>query len=675
MSRNFFKDNFSRVADIKKPTDNPRSDQISALAKKRQNAIKVRISKNKLSPPKRFLLVAVIIFMIGGSAIAYELFSLHRRVVRSLESEIQQLGESALGFNLLNPESFSSGRTDSSLTDSPLGDIGGKIIPLIKNSFESYKVLRELASKTATLVKDLSSLVGDGPSLVLDQKGSEIISRLKGIESALGEIEAKNLEISRLFSEVGELSSLRNNFYLPLQFNLGQLAKLVSGLSLWLDESPSRHVLVLFQNSSELRPAGGFLGSFADLNLKKGSLAGIDIYDINESDRELVLKIIPPKPVQVIASRFKAADSNWFFDFPASAEKVAELIEASDFSEVEFDAVIAVSPRVVSDILSLAGPIEIPDEGVTIDKDNFLIEIQNQVQENRASKDPYPKRILEKATPSIIERLSKLDEKQKRELMVLSFDWFSDKDSMIYFKDKEFQKVIDTYGISGRIFETQENFFGDYLAVVNANLGGGKTDIFMDQEISLESQINGDGIISNHLTIKREHHGDEAKSWWYKVKNQNYLQIFTPTSAKFENLNGGVEKKISPPVNYLAGKYISDPEVSSLEATEKEILGYPSLKIYESFGKNIFSVWTETNPGKTSEVSLYYSSRLPSPMAEGKTYQFVFDKQAGANGSYKFQINAPVGFVWQENNLPVFEYSTIDIPGRVILNLTPKKLR
>ena len=63
-------------------------------------------------------------------------------------------------------------------------------------------------------------------------------------------------------------------------------------------------------------------------------------------------------------------------------------------------------------------------------------------------------------------------------------------------------------------------------------------------------------------------------------------------------------------------------------------------------------------------------------------YQFVFEKQAGtsatlsagANRNYKFEINAPVGFRFRENGLPVFTYESDDTPGRLILNLILEKI-
>ena len=39
----------------------------------------------------------------------------------------------------------------------------------------------------------------------------------------------------------------------------------------WLSSPVPHHVLVMLQNPSEIRPAGGFLGSYADITIASGT--------------------------------------------------------------------------------------------------------------------------------------------------------------------------------------------------------------------------------------------------------------------------------------------------------------------------------------------------------------------------------------------------------------------
>ena len=92
-----------------------------------------------------------------------------------------------------------------------------------------------------------------------------------------------------------------------------------------------------------------------------------------------------------------------------------------------------------------------------------------------------------------------------------------------------------------------------------------------------------------------------------------------------------------------------------------------------AFGKSVFAGWTKTDLGKTSEISLDYVHQLIAPPEEGGTYEFVLEKQSGSAGAYLIEINAPVGYRWKENHLPVFTFASDSIPGRTLIELTYEK--
>ena len=627
----------------------------------------------------RSIIIAVLAFLIiGGSFIYYNLQLFRKNVVQSLESELNQFNTQVFD---LRP--FASNLNKNSLEASsdlapknPIQVLGTEIWPLLKNSVGAYKDFQELAGQTILLLGKSETLITKLPDLFFHQGGSEIISGLKEINNTLNNISAKNTKLAGITSQLKDFSPDNLDFYLPLQADLGKYQSFLSTTINWLNSSSSRRLFVMLLNPSEMRPGGGFLGSYADISIRGANLESVNVHDINEVDRGIASKTIPPKPVQVIATNWKTADANWFFDFPSSAGKILQFAESSDLyrqDKIAFDGVVAVSSKIIEDILSLVGPIELKENKLTITADNFLSEIQRQVQAGQKIKSPNPKKILEDLAPLLVEKLASLDGAQKQKLFNFVGDWFSNKDLMLYFRDPELQKFFNGFNLSGQVYELSNGFSGDYLAVVNANLGGGKTDIFIDQKITLASQINDDATVSNHLIIERTHRGKESKDWWYKVANQNYLQIFTPLNPQLENFSGGVKKTIRPPIDYKKGNYVTDPLLSRIESTRKDFLNYPAVESFEEFGKGVLATWTKTEAGKKSEIVFDYTHRLPVPLAEGKTYQFIFERQAGSTGDYKFEISAPIGFVWEENNLPIFEYQSSDPPGRLIINLTLKK--
>jgi hypothetical protein len=122
-----------------------------------------------------------------------------------------------------------------------------------------------------------------------------------------------------------------------------------------LGSRQDRQYLVMFQNNRELRPTGGFIGSFALVDVSRGEVRKVLVDTIYNPDGQLKDFLIPPVPLQKITDRWFARDANWFADFRTSASKVAHLFERSGGPTV--DGVLAITPVLLEDLLRLTGPI------------------------------------------------------------------------------------------------------------------------------------------------------------------------------------------------------------------------------------------------------------------------------------------------------------------------------
>lgn len=567
------------------------------------------------------------------------------------------------------------------------GDLWGKISVFFGGAREVLLGFGDLASQGLSLAENSDFLLTNGLKLFLSGDGGELVAGFEKISAALETIGEKSAKISEAAGILGggaAESVFAPEFYLPLSIDIARLQSFFSALIPWLNTEEPRRIVLMFQNSSELRPAGGFLGSYAVLTIKNGGLGRIDIHDIKDADDLLALRVIPPKPLQLAARDWGAAGANWFFDFPASAEKTLGFLEASELhsgDSTKFDGAVAVSPKVLGDILGLLGPTELKEAKITLDEDNFLITLQRQVELSREKRATYPKNVLRELVPNLFTRLSALDAEKAREFFALVGQWIRKRDLMFYFRNADFMSFGDFYEATGKVYELPKGFNGDYLAIVNANIGGGKTDLFMREAISLSSQINQDGTVANRLVIARKHEGNKAPYPFYKIPNQSYIQIFVPEGARLTNFKGGVEKRIPEPINYKARGYLEDSLVAEIEKTVEKSLSYPAIETHSESGRKVFSTWSRVNSGGKAEIVFDYVHRLVFAPADGVKYQFIFEKQAGTNRSYKFEISAPVGFRFRENGLPVFTYESSGpaspaggSPERLILGLTLEEI-
>lgn len=641
-----------KVVDIKKRS--PKAEPSPILSVVRPEARTVDLSLPRKSAwPKVFVWIflglAGLVFITFGAGFYY----LKYRLPGLIRDDVAELQSAASELKVPGLE-----------TGDNIGEFQLDISQFSK-IFGLFGDMQNLTQDFSTLVLEVQALEESWPELVLAGKGEELIARLKEIRSRLESISSASERLRGIagFSPWGEE-------YILAQTDIVGLLKFLDRLILWLDSPEPRQILVLLQNPSELRPGGGFVGSYAEVELRRGSAEKIEVKDINDSDRNFGLKIVPPRELQLITKRWRAADANWFFDFSDSAEKTLALFEDGE----KYDAVFGVSAGAVEDILRITGPLELKDRGLVLNADNFLIELQKQVQIGQAEGADFPKEILGEFMPLITEKIISMDGVAKRELANKLAEWAERKDIQVYFKDKELQKFFEDLGVAGRVFQAPEPWNGDYLAVVFGNVGGGKSDFYIEEKLFLESQINSDGTLSNHLVIFRKHAGEKSKYSWYRVLNRGYIRVLVPQGAKLAYAKGGTAKNVSPRVNYAKEGYAKDPLVSEMENNREASGEFPEVEIFSESGKRVFGTWVMTDPGKTSQLVFDYSRRLLFSPQDGTKYEFVFERQSGVRVKYSIEINAPVGFRFRENNLPVFEYDSFDPPGRLVLNLTLQKI-
>src|SRR3989344_1625252 len=136
--------------------------------------------------------------------------------------------------------------------------------------------------------------------------------------------------------------------------------------------SGTQSYLVLFQNSMELRPTGGFVGSVGKLTMVDGLVADFTIFDVYELDGQLRGHVDPPDPIRTLLSQehWYLRDSNWDPDFFESGQRAAWFYEKETGQSV--DGVIAVTTAFVTELLRASGPIVLSDYNDRITSDNFL---------------------------------------------------------------------------------------------------------------------------------------------------------------------------------------------------------------------------------------------------------------------------------------------------------------
>ena len=214
------------------------------------------------------------------------------------------------------------------------------------------------------------------------------------------------------------------------------------------------------------------------------------------------------------------------------------------------------------------------------------------------------------------------------------------------------------------------NFWGSYLAVVNANIAGGKTDALTDQKIEGQIDVDTDGGSFITLNVSRANNGGGRKDWWWNSDNQNYLQIFTNQNSRLISIGGNTIKLRKPSINYDSLGYDRNADLEKLEKTSLSLTGMNAWSL-EAWGKSVFATWFTVPAGQSKNLNLKYE--IPGikefTIDSSKNYQFIFERQSGSPTSLKIQFNAPFGYVWSESKTPVYVFKTDNPEKREFVNI------
>lgn len=466
----------------------------------------------------------------------------------------------------------------------------------------------------------------------------------------------ENAELNYLPENIKEKIKLAKEQLPPVAENFENFSKDLPMISEMLGAKKPQKYLLLFENNSEIRAGGGFIGSYGILDIENGEIKNLFIDGIFNPDGQLKEKIVPPMPIQKISSAWSMHDANWFSDFPQSAKKVALFYEKTGGSTV--DGVIAITPNVLKEMLKLTGPIPMAEYGVIINEENFLYQSQLQVEELYDKKKNNPKQFLADLAPKIIERtfdIKNLGEGEKIQKFLAFIDIaersFKEKHLLMYHRSPEIENMIIKRGWGGKML----NSSGDYLSVVNSNINGYKTDAVIEEKIVHQAEIFADGSIVDTVKITRKHLGGNSEYDWYNRVNSDYMRVYVPLGSVLLEAKGHTVQDYEPPIDYSDFK--TDPDVKKIEDTLK-IDPVSGTHIFEESRKTVFGNWVYVSPQETVEVS--YKYKLPFKIdfdnftKPADRYSALIQKQIGSAGSeFTGYIKLPEnwGAIWRSDNI------------------------
>lgn len=413
-------------------------------------------------------------------------------------------------------------------------------------------------------------------------------------------------------------------------------------------------LLFAFQNSNELRPTGGFLGSFALLRLDRGELRILDAPPTGSYgvDSYLPSTIRPPLPLQVITPSWYFHDANWYPDFPTSAEQIVRFYElARGFRP---NGVVALTNRLLENLLAVTGPIELGQYDVTVDTENVTSVTQEQTERKYDLRANDPKQFIADLLPQVAERVADLPADRYPALLAVLASAFTTGDLQVWSPEQSIQTEVVRLGWGGSF----PSSLGDTFALVDANVGGGKTDRVITTDIVDRVVVQTDGTAVATVTVRRRHEG-QAGDALTGARNRTYHRLYVPLGSKLLSAEGFAA---IPPGDFqpIPDDSAPDPLLARIEGrvVVDELSG---TRMNDEFGRTVFGNWTELHPGE--ETSFVVTYQLPFRLTSDlERYDFSFVRQAGSQRrTFTFELEVPTGrdVTWTSDQAAIVERNLV----------------
>lgn len=300
--------------------------------------------------------------------------------------------------------------------------------------------------------------------------------------------------------------------------------------------------LILFQNNLELRPGGGFIGSFGILKLRNGNVVDFAVHDTGNFDGRIPSTVEPPYPMHetLRINSWKLRDSNYSPDFSENA-KWAETFYQMGQGEERFDGVIAVTTNVLTSFLKVTGPVDIPGFPGTYGQDNAILDLEYQVEKGYRTQDIAPgerKSVMGSLGIEILRRAKVLSLSKKYELFRTVLTDLHTKDIQILFKDPLLQERVAAAGWDGAMDRTWKD---DYLFLVDANLNSFKTDYFIKRSYAYTVDLTEE---MPHATLAVTYRNTAEARDWFAKDYQTFFRAYVPDGSFLEKTTGAVSDPV-----------------------------------------------------------------------------------------------------------------------------------
>ncbi len=457
----------------------------------------------------------------------------------------------------------------------------------------------------------------------------DLIARIQNVKNAIEKFdESAGILYQKLPDSPAQFSTIKHQIKQALEAS-AKLQKFIPFAQTLLAKNTEAKYLILFANNMELRPGGGFIGSFGILSVKDFSFENLQIYDVYDADGQLTAHIEPPPAIKTYLNQphWFLRDSAFSGDFAENYKNALFFLE-KEMGIAGFSGGIIMTTSTIQNMLSSFENLYISDFREIINKDNFYLKAQYY-----AEKQFFPGSTQKKSFLSAVARslLLNLNRTSPQSILYAIQKSLEEKQMALYFEDPSLGELVRSLYWSGQTIlpgciAQNSNCIVDYLFPLEANVGVNKANFLINKLIDLKIRIDESGFISNTINIvfKNSSLHDVFPGGIYK----NYFQVMLPKDITIKHItkNGTLVENV-------------DETVSS----------------YRTIG-----FYFEVQPQEKTEITIEYIHNNPLQKGNGM-YQLVIQKQLGSsNSDFNLQLHLPKNiYILNQNFSPLVKSNKI----------------
>ncbi len=470
----------------------------------------------------------------------------------------------------------------------------------------------------SVIISRLHQPLGLGRGLTtadLTALGEDIHQIETDVHQATAQVNALQPEDLQLDARIEEAVFAFHHYLPSLQALLNEIDQLLPVLPSLLGVNTPAFYLVEILDPTNLRPGGGAIKDYGFATFIGGRLSAAHITDVNLLDTQSVATghtlSLPPayKWFDPTSTNWNLRDSNLDADFPTAAN-YAEQNYNSEGGRAALQGVVALTPTLIAQALTITGPIDVPELHKTVTSQN-LIDLLHYYQLGPGKKGtvllspegpPTVSRYFtELLAQHFLERIQQLPSSVYPKLIQLLIGSLHTKDLQIYFNAPAAESILQFSHVDATIPpSTDDNFF-----IVDTNLAADTANQFITSTLNDQVSLDSSGNATHHTSISYVwlKNGDVYGTPLYR----DYARIYVPIG-------------------------------SSLQGQQGWLSGTPS----QAFNREVWAGSFTLSYGQTRTITLTWIEKgIAKNDAAGWHYQYLIQRQAGSSWTLNVEVTLP----------------------------------